>query len=202
VLEILNAKQAENFGIEFEGQIAPLRGWTPRLIEGLRVSGNFGWLHGEYLDFVTTRFLLAGNQLTPVPVDYSGLTLQNAPEFKASGTIEWTFDLGRWGYIVPRYDINWTDDVFFDPNEGHGSKNLSGGDVLPDYAIGQKQYYLHNARIAYRTPTGNVEIAGWVRNIDDRVYKNYAFDASFFTNVTINFPGTPRTIGMDVIITF
>jgi outer membrane receptor protein involved in Fe transport len=202
VLEILNAKQAENFGIEVEGQIAPLRGWTPRLIEGLRISGNFGWLHGEYLDFVTTRFLLAGNALTPVPVDYSGLTLQNAPEFKASGTIEWTFDLGRFGYVVPRYDINWTDDVFFDPNEGHGSKNLAMQNVLPDFAIGQKQYYLHNVRLAYRTPTGNVEIAGWIRNIDDRVYKNYAFDASFFTNVTINFPGTPRTIGMDVIVTF
>jgi outer membrane receptor protein involved in Fe transport len=203
VLEILNAKQAENFGVEVEGQIAPLRGWTPRLIEGLRVSGNFGWIHGEYLDFVTTRFLRGqANALIPVPVDYSGLTLQNAPEYKASGTIEWTFDLGRWGYIVPRYDINWTDDVFFDPNEGHGSKNIALQDTLPDYAIGQKQYYLQNARLAYRTPTGNVEVAAWVRNIDDRVYKNYAFDASFFTNVTINFPGTPRTIGMDVIITF
>ena len=62
MLEILNAKQAENYGIEVDGQIAPLRGWTPRLIEGLRLSGNFGWLHGEYLDFVTTRIVDLGQR--------------------------------------------------------------------------------------------------------------------------------------------
>ena len=202
-LEIVNAKQAENYGIELDGQIAPLRGWAPRIVEGLRVSGNFGWLHGEYLDFTTTRFFKPQvGPVNPIPVSYAGLPLQNAPEFKASGTVEWTFDLGRWGYLIPRYDVNWSDDVFFDPNEGHGSIDESGKGALPDYAIGQKAFYLHNVRLAYRIPTGNVELAGWVRNVEDTVYKNFAFDASKFTGVTINFPGQPRTIGFDVVVTF
>jgi outer membrane receptor protein involved in Fe transport len=201
-LEILTAQQAENYGVEFEGSIAPLRGWTPRFMEGLRVSGNFGWLHGEFLEFTSTRTFQLGPNLVPIQVNYAGQPLQNAPTYKASGTAEWTFDLGRWGYLIPRYDLNWTDDVAFDPNDGHGSLDAAGRPALPDYAIGQKAYYLHNVRLAYRTPTGNLELAGWIRNVEDQVYKNFAFDASRFTGITINFPGEPRTFGMDVVVTF
>jgi outer membrane receptor protein involved in Fe transport len=203
-LEIVNAKQAENYGMEVDGQITPLRGWVPQLIQGLRLSGNFSWLHGEYLDFVTTRFfnLGPGYSSVAVPVSYSGLNLQNAPAFKASASLEWTFDLGRWGSVIPRYDINWTDNVYYDPNEGHGSIDPTGKGALPNYAIGQKSYYLQNVRLAYRTPTGNVEVAAWVRNLDDVVYKDFAFDASRFTNETINFPGRPRSLGCDLTVTF
>jgi len=204
VLEILNAKQAENFGIEVEGTFLPLRGWAPRLVEGLRVSGNFSWLHGEYIDFVASRFFQigSGGGPVPIPVDYSGKRLQNAPEYKVSATAEWTFDLGRFGYLIPRYDVNWSDDVFFDPNEGRGSVDPTGGPALVEYGVGQPQYFLHNVRLAYRTPTGNVEVAGWIRNVEDRVYKNFAFDASRFTGIVINFPGEPRTLGVDVTFAF
>ena len=206
VLEILNAKQAENFGIELEGTFLPLRGWSwmPRLAEGLRLSGNFGWLHGEYIDFTTNRTFVLPNSPGPieVPVDFSGKQLQNAPEYKVSATAEWTFDFGRFGYVIPRYDMNWSDDVFFDPNEGRGTPDASGGAGLPPYAVGQKAYFLHNVRLTYRTPTGNVEVAGWIRNVEDQVYKNFVFDASRFTGIVINFPGEPRTIGMDVTVTF
>jgi outer membrane receptor protein involved in Fe transport len=203
-LAILNAKQAENFGIEVEGAVQPLLGWVPNLFAGLRLSGNFSWLHGEYIDFVTARSFdpKTGTGVSNIPVSYSGRPLQNAPKFKASGTAEWTFDLGRWGYLIPRYDINWSDDVFFDPNEGHGSVDPTGGPGLVDYGVGQKAFFLHNVRLAYRTPTSNVEIAGWIRNVEDQTYKNFAFDASRFTNIVINFPGEPRTIGVDFTITF
>jgi iron complex outermembrane receptor protein len=207
VLEILNAKEAENYGVEVEGTLSPLRGWAPALFDGLRLSGTFGWLHGEYIDFVTTRiFQFIGpsqaNGVVPVAVDYSGNPLQNAPEYKVSTTVEWRFDLGRWGYLIPRYDMNWSDDVFFDPNEGHGSIDPTGSGALPDYAIGQKAYFLHNVRLAYRTPSRNVEIAGWCRNVEDQTYKNFVFDASRFTGIVINFPGEPRSYGIDVTFTF
>jgi iron complex outermembrane receptor protein len=204
VLAILNAKRAENYGVEVEGAIQPLLGWAPRVLSGLRLSANFSWLHGEYLDFVTFKSFNAGPiGIAEAPIDYSGKPLQNSPQYKVSGTAEWTFDLGRFGYIIPRYDINWTDDSFFDANEGHGGIDPSNGrPALIDYAIGQKQYFLHNVRLAYRTPTGNVEIAGWIRNVEDQVYKNYAFDASTFTNAVINFPGLPRTMGIDFVVTF
>jgi iron complex outermembrane recepter protein len=202
VLEIINAQQAENYGIEIEGTSSPLRGLVPPLFDGLRVSANFSWLHGEYLDFSTIRNIPIQGETVPVQVDYSGKQLQNAPEYKVSGTVEWTFDFGRYGSLIPRYDINWTADAFFDPNEGHGSVDPTGRNELPDYAIGQSQFFLHNVRLAYRTPTGNVELAGWCRNVGDQTYKNFAFDASRFTGIVINFPGEPRTIGADLTFTF
>ena len=119
-----------------------------------------------------------------------------------SGTAEWTFDLGRFGSLIPRYDINWSDDMFFDPNEGHGSPDPRARAAARLRAPARTAYFLHNVRLAYRTPAGNVEVAGWVRNVEDEVYKNYAFDASRFSGVVINFLGEPRTIGVDLTVTF
>jgi outer membrane receptor protein involved in Fe transport len=205
VLEIVNAKQAENFGVEIEGALQPLRGWAPRLLDGLRLSGNFSWLHGEYLNFTTFRAIAISGLPTGsanIAIDYSGNQLQNAPQYKASASAEWTFDFGRFGYLIPRYDVNWSDDVFFDPNEGRGSLDPTGREPLPEYSIGQKAYFLHNVRLAYRTPSGNVEFAWWMRNVEDQVYKNYAFDVSRFNSLVINFPGQPRTIGFDLSFRF
>jgi outer membrane receptor protein involved in Fe transport len=205
-LEIVNAPQAENYGVELEGGVQPLEGWTPRVLSGLRLTANFGWLHGEYIDFTTFRRFSVPTNPNPfsVALDYSGKFLQNAPEYKVSGTVEWTFDLERFGYLIPRYDVNWSDDVFFDTNEGRGSLDPSDPRkaALPKFAIGQEAYFLHNIRLAYRAPSGNVELAAWVRNVEDKVYKTYAFDVSRFTNLTINYPGEPRTIGLDFIFTF
>ncbi len=205
-LEIVNAKQAENFGVEIEGAVRPLEGWAPRLLSGLRLSANFSWLHGEYLNFTTFRKVsdASGANIFNVALDYSGKQLQNSPEYKVSATAEWTFDLGRFGSLIPRYDVNWSDDVFFDPNEGRGSINPldTTRPALVEYGVGQKAYFLHNVRLAYRSPTSTFEVAGWVRNVEDQVYKNYAFDASRFGRLVINFPGEPRTIGVDMSFLF
>ena len=139
MLEIINAKEAENYGIEVEGTpAAAARVGAARSLEGLRLYGNFGWLHGEYHRLLEIRNFAAGRRRrVPVTIDFSGNRLQNAPEYKVSATAEWTFDLGRWGYLIPRYDFSWTDDVFFDPNEGRGSVDPTGGPALPEFAIGQ-----------------------------------------------------------------
>jgi outer membrane receptor protein involved in Fe transport len=204
VLEIINAKSAENYGIEVEGNIEPLRGWAPRAIDGLLLTANFGWLHGEFLDFQIRNTLPLGSEAVPVTIDFSGDSLLNSPQYKFSFAANWTFDLDRFGSLIPRYDVSWTDDVFFGLNEGRGTSplDLEGNPRLPEYAVGQKAYFIHNVRLAYRTPSGNVEVAVFCRNLEDEVYKTYAFDATNFSNVTLNFVGTPRTIGMDMIITF
>ena len=99
--------------------------------------------------------------------------------------------------MIPRYDGAWSDDIFFDPTEGRGIPDANTGEpTLPEYAIGQRAFWLHNVRLAYQTAEGNIEIAGWVRNIEDKVYKTYAFDASAFSEVVVNFVGQPRTFGL------
>ena len=111
-------------------------------------------------------------------------------------------DLGRYGYIIPRYDFNWSDDIFYGVNEGRGAGTSRGVPQLPDYAIGQEAYWLHNLRLTYRTPTTNVEVAFWVRNVEDVVYKTFAFDASNFSGVVLNFVSEPRTWGGDITFRF
>jgi iron complex outermembrane receptor protein len=197
-LEIINANDAEVYGAEVDLRAEPLAGWVPEWMEGLVVTSRFGWLESQFLDFTNTVFRVANTgSILPVTADYSGNQLINSPRFKLSGSAEWTLDLGRWGWIVPRYDFSWSHDVFFDPTEGLGNPNFQGRQVLPEYATGQPAFWLHNLRLAYRAPGGNMELAFWVRNLTDQRYKQYAFDASAFAKVVINFVGEPRTVGLD-----
>jgi outer membrane receptor protein involved in Fe transport len=202
-LEIVNASDAEVYGGELDFRLEPFAGWLPDTFDGLVITGRFGWLESQFLDFTNTVFRVAQTgETVAVVVDYSGNQLINSPRFKASGAAEWTFDLGRWGSIIPRYDFAWTDDVFYDPSEGRGSLGVDGQPNKPEYTVGQRAFWLHNLRLAYRTPEGNIEIAAWVRNLEDQRYKSYAFDASGFSKAVINFVGQPRTIGLDLSISW
>jgi len=196
---IINANDAEIYGAELDLRAEPL--------DGLVVSGRFGWLESQFLDFTNEvgRFKSEGaNSVSPLPVtiDHGGNRLINSPQFKASASAEWTLDLGRWGALIPRYDFAWTDDIYFDPSEGRGSPDSFGESVLPEYAVGQRAFWLHSAQLAYRTPDRNIEVVGWVRNFTDQVYKTFAFDASTFSKVVLNFVGEPRTYGVTLSISW
>lgn len=201
-LEIQNANDAQVFGAEADLRIEPLAGFVPDAIDGLVLTARFGWLESEFLDFTDEVLRVTNVGQIPVTVDFSGNPLINSPKFKVSGGAEWTFDLGRFGSLIPRYDFAWTDDIFFDASAGRGTLNVDNELFLPKFAVGQPSYWLHNLRGTYRTPDGNMEIAFWCRNCTDTRYKQYAFDASFFTQVVINFVGQPRTIGVDLSISW
>jgi outer membrane receptor protein involved in Fe transport len=198
-IAIINANDAEVFGAEVEGRGEPF--------DGLVLTGRFSWLESQFLDFTNqvVRFVIGtdGNAVArQITVDYTGNQLINSPQFKFSGAADYTFDMGRFGSLLPHYDFAWTADIFFDPTEGQGSPNFQNELFLPEYATGQKAYWLHNIRLGYRTPDGRVEIAGWVRNLTDEVYKSYAFDASTFGRNVVNYVGEPRTYGLDFILHF
>jgi outer membrane receptor protein involved in Fe transport len=202
-LVIRNAEAVEQYGLEVSVNIEPLRDFVPDEVDGLKMIFRFGWIESQFLKFTNTLFRTnAIGQTFPLVVDYAGNQLVNSPQFKASATFEWPFDLGEFGTLKPRYDVEWSDDIFFDPNEGRGSLDLDGAPIQPKYALGQKAWWIHNIRLSYLTPVGNVEVSGWVRNILDQRVKTYAFDASFFGNAVINFVGQPRTAGADVTITW
>ncbi len=201
-LEIVNAHEAELYGVEIEGQLRPLRGVAPRFLEQLMISANASWLQGQYIDFQNEQTFQQGGGFSTVTFDFSGNDLANAPQYKVSGAVEWTFDLGRFGALIPRYDVSWTDDQFFDPREGRGSSTLRGAAGLPKLTVAQPALWLHGMRLSYRTPSANVEIAGWARNLTDEVYKTFVFDASRFAGAVLNFTGEPRTIGIDLVVTF
>ncbi len=205
VLEVVNASDAEQYGIEFDLNAKPLMDveWVPEELMGLDLTVRFGWLESQFLDFVNTIERLDPATLLPFQQEenYTGNPLPNAPQFKVSGTVRWPFELGGLGTFTPRYDVDWTDDTFFGPNGGRGIEDIQGNS-LPEYTIGQKAYIRHNLRFSYLTPDGMIEVSGWVRNLTDTRYKTYAFDARIFAATVINFVGEPRTAGADISIRF
>ena len=197
---VQNADDAVLYGAELEAQAEP--------IERLMLAVRFGWLEGKFLDFVDAgaeNFATGGfpPRITiDLPIEYTGNRLPNTPRFKLSGNAEYTIELGRYGSLIPRYDFAWTDDVFFDPSEGRGAPPGPNRQPLPDFAVGQAAYWIHNARLAYRSPDGALELAGWVRNFTDEVYKTLAFDASKSAALVGNLVGDPRTYGVSLSISF
>jgi len=204
ILEIINANDVQQYGVEVELFSTPLQDveWVPEEMMGLNLVFRFGWLESEFLDFVNLieRFS-PQDGIYQQEANYTGNRLPNAPQFKFSGGAGWAFDLDGIGTITPRYDFDWTDDTFFGPNEGRGSSTLPS-EELTDFAIGQPSYARHNLRLSYVTPDGTLEVAGWIRNVTDVRYKSYAFDASLFADVVVNFVGDPRTAGADISIRF
>lgn len=199
---VRNASDAQIYGAELEANAEP--------VEALDLTLRFSWLESKFLDFTDSgvRAIDLGLDADPpviftdVPIEYTGNRLPNTPRFTLSGSVQYALDMGRYGSLVPRYDFSWTDDIFFDPSEGRGAPNDVGNIFLPEYAIGQKAYMLHNLRLSYRTANQNLEVAGWVRNLTNEVYKTQAFDASTSAGLVGSLVGDPRTYGVSVSVSF
>ncbi len=199
LLQIVNANDAEVLGAELDVKVKPIEDLVDDLFDGLEIQARVGWLRSQFLDFTQTKIQII-DMVTPIQetVDFSGNPLINSPEWKVNLSVQWPLDFGRYGRVIPRYDGTWTDDIYFDPTAGRGIPNSTTGLTLPEYALGQRAFWLHNLRLAYQTPDGHVELAGWVRNLENTIYKTYAFDASRFSSVIVNFVGQPRTYGMSL----
>ena len=192
---VINADDAELYGAELEGKLEPFEGFITEV--------RFGWLESRFLDFtdaVVRRTESQGNRR--IVTDYNGNSLPNAPRFKVSGNVSYEFSLGRSGTLTPRYDFNWSDDVYFDPSEGTGSPDVNGETFMPENTIGQEALLLQNFRLTYAAPSGNLEISGWVRNLTNEVYKTLAFDASAGPGLVGNIVGEPRTYGLSAKVTY
>ena len=195
---ILNADEAEVFGAEIDAMARP---WT-----GAFWNVRAGWLESQFLDFVQTQqavIVVSGAQVTiDRELQNTGNPLLNSPRFKVSLTVEQELQLGRWGSVTARYDGAWTDTTYYDATKGRGIPNVDNIPYTPDDAIAQQPFWLHNLRVTYQPLGGQVQLAGWVRNMTNEVYKTFAFDASTFSRTSIFFVGDPRTYGGSLSIRF
>lgn len=195
---VLNANNAEVYGAELDLVARPL--------PGLYLQARLSWLESHFLDFVQIQQASEqkGNRSVPVDIEIqnTGNPLLNSPRWKVSLTAEQMVPLGRFGTLSARWDGAWTDDTNYDATDSLGVPNSQGIQFLPENTIGQRAFWLHNVRLAYTTPGGGVEVAAWVRNLEDKAYKTFAFDGSTFNDTTIYFVGEPRTYGLTVTTTF
>ncbi len=120
-----NGKKAEVFGIEVQLL------WAPT--EALRLNANVGWLSAEY----ASRFLSEDNSLGPdnptgfdpagpagdrhgtgpfgqprAPENIDGNPLNRSPDWTVSVGAEYTIEAGDFGYVTPRLDFSWRDEVY------------------------------------------------------------------------------------------
>jgi iron complex outermembrane receptor protein len=175
--QLLNSDAAV-IGFEAELSLRP--------IEGLLLEGGFGWLDTEFIDFFVRKQLEAGSKTMQGDVgvfDYSGNPLIAAPEFSFSTVAEYEIAT-RWGSLIPRYDFSYKSHVYHDPQKQE--------------LISQIGFWLHNARLAYRTPSGKLEVAGWVRNFLGKTYKVDVFDFTRQFNSVQEIWGEPRMYGFTV----
>ncbi len=195
---ILNAPDVELYGAEVEVQVTP---W-----DGGLVDVRFAWLEGEFLEFSQTLFSNDSEGATPIfvarDVDFSGNRLLNAPQYTVTLTLQQTFPLGRLGSLTARWDGTWKDDTYFDASEGQGVPNVDNEIFLPEDTIGQRAYWVHNVRLAYNSPGGEFELAGWVRNLTDESYKTFSANLSSFQQTTLHFVGDPFTWGISTQFKF
>jgi iron complex outermembrane receptor protein len=177
---LLNS-QAEVFGAEVEIQLTP--------VEGRPGPGG-------------------GVDRILAPIDFTDNTLISAPRFTLVGVLEYELELAGWGSLIPHFDFSFKDEVFFDGSNGLGAAaNISDFEVppsvrlpdpFPENTLSQEAYWLFNARLAYRTPDGLIEVAGWVRNLTDEEYLIDAFDLSLGFSKVLQIWGMPRTYGVTV----
>jgi outer membrane receptor protein involved in Fe transport len=196
---VLNASDAEVYGSEVDVTIRPNPGGMLQV--------RFAWLQSQFLDYTQVQVVRQsfgqGNQvIVNNQIQATGNPLLNSPKFKISLTAQQTVPLGRLGNLTARWDGAWTADTTYDATNSRGIPNFEGNQFLPKHTIGQRAFWIHNLRLGYLTPNGGVEIAGWVRNVEDKVYKSFAFDASSFNGTTIFAVSVPRTYGGSVTTTF
>jgi len=195
---VLSVDKAEVYGAELDLIAKP---WMGAFAE---VRGS--WLESRFVDFVSQQAVtrqIGGTAVTLLrEIDSTGFRLLNSPQFKISATIEQAIPLGHYGALIPRYDVVWTSENFFDATEGRGIPNVDGEFLVPKHTFSQTPFWLHNARLSYAPPSRNPVISFWVRNIENKPYRTLGADATTFLGTTLHFISDPRTWGVDVVFSF
>jgi iron complex outermembrane receptor protein len=175
----LNAGNSINTGFEVELQARP--------IEGLQIDSSLGYLHYRLKDDVQSRTTLICTHFS----DGSLCPQTRAPRWTFSAGAQYRFELGSYGSITPRMDLQAISRVYYIPLIGSCSATVApggacpAGDVIPfdkaklvstdasgvpgglDYQPG---YMLLNGRVTWYAPDGKWSVTAAVTNLTNKVY--------------------------------
>jgi iron complex outermembrane receptor protein len=93
---------------------------------------------------------------SPRVFDASGNTLNNAPQFKGNAYAQYDIRLGNAGTLSLFGQVSHTDDIYF---------NAANADVAR-----QSAYTLVDARVAWTSDSGAIELAAYGKNLTDEKY--------------------------------
>jgi len=137
---------------------------------------------------------LVTDPLNPQPItiaeikNYSGNQLVSAPEISFSGDFSYAIDMGELGTLTPRLDYSWRSKVYFTPDN--------------EARLGDRSRLLVSTRLAWAMMDGKFEVAGWVRNVTDEVYRVTALNLIGVLDQINYVIAEPRTYGITGTVKF
>jgi iron complex outermembrane receptor protein len=134
-----NAAKATILGSELELLARPLA-------SSLLFNSTLSYLNTQYDEFLT-------QDAWGTPMDASGNQFAYVPEWKVTFGGQYTFQIGKFGFVTPRGDLSWTDRVFYD--------------VLEDEALSQDPHVILNALVKYESPGGRWRLEFYGKNLTD-----------------------------------
>ncbi len=192
---LINANDTRVAGLESTFKtidVVPLAPWIE--VPGLRSQFSFAYLYSEYTNFVNVDTKLVTDPLNPIPItiaeihNFSGNQLVSAPEFSFSGDLSYAIDMGVLGMLTPRLDYSWRSKVYFTPDN--------------EARLGDRSRLLVGTRLAWAMVDGKIEVAGWVRNVTNEVYRVTAINLIGVLSQIDYVMSEPRTYGITGTIKF
>jgi iron complex outermembrane receptor protein len=166
----LNAGKAEVRGFELELNAEP--------ILGLILDASLAYLDFDYTE-ISEQAASSG-----IGLEDDGQYIQ---EWQWSIGAQYEIDLGGSGTLTPRVDVNFEDD--FERNSNNVGAATGGKDIFGHI----DSRVLVNARLTYRAPEENWEVALEGKNLTDELYYTDVFDNRGSTQSIQGTPGMPRT---------
>lgn len=161
----LNGGNANVDGAELEMSALPM--------DGLELDGSLSYLHFQYTK-ISPDVGIPG-----VRGVQKGMVPPYTPEWKASFGVQYNINLGKGiGSLVPRMDLDYQGSVYGNPT------NAPTNRISPHLTA--------NARLTYRTPDDNWELALEVTNLTDKYYPLTIDDSHASTHYVSIQPARPR----------
>ena len=167
-----NAATAHIYGVEAEVRAQP----TP----ALRIDGNISWLHARYVSY------FGADPAVPAlttNVDFSGNTLDNAPDVSAHIATQYTWEVPR-GQLVARAEADYSSRYYFAPDN--------------ESLLAQSGFVKGNAYVTYNSDSRWYTTA-FIKNISNIATKDSAIvNTSLVGNTVQGTYAPPRTYGLEV----
>ena len=171
-----NVPEADSNGVELESSFY--------ITDNFRVDVSASYLDATISTFETgDPFSLDVNPGLVEQVDLAGNTLSQSPETTFRVYAEYNLPLSNGGELQFSGDVNRKSRVFFTPFENE--------------RVSQEGQAFGNASVKYTTPSSQLSIQGWVRNISDETTFNSLFPVSTGRSIQATF-NPPRTYGVTV----
>lgn len=190
-----NAATARVNGFEIEAAARPFA--------GLSLNAGYGFQDSKYTDFANASVPTPINQGNPL--DLTGQSLERAPRhtLNLSGSYEIALGSGTLTFSTDwRYTSRYRFHTWSDATNNTPAAFLADAATrqLVRNTFSQKELWLGDARIAYRTDSG-IEVAAWVKNLTNQYYRTNTF-GMFFNRSMSTYPGERRTYGLSAAYRF